>query len=128
MLTELGLADGLAGVHAGIPREAARWELVRWLLRLIVNGSLAPGAGGDVIRYEGWGALARPQALRPLVDKVEAYNAREAVCGGTREQMAGAIVAEARRLLADPWPPLDRSGTSPAGHIVEQAVNSPAPS
>ncbi|MFJ6718678.1 hypothetical protein [Streptomyces sp. NPDC091259] len=78
-----------------------------------------------MIRYEGWGALARPQALRPLVD---AYNVREAVCGGTREQMAGAIVAEARRLLAGPWPPLDRSGTSPAGHIVEQAVNSPAPS
>ncbi|MFI1980748.1 hypothetical protein [Streptomyces wedmorensis] len=39
---------GTAGEHGhptdttDLPREAARWELVRWWLRLIVNGSLAP--------------------------------------------------------------------------------------
>lgn len=70
VLTELGLSEGLPADDTDVPWEAARWELVRWWLRLIVNGSLAPGAGGDVITYEGWGALARPQSLRPLVDKV----------------------------------------------------------
>jgi hypothetical protein len=31
----------------------------------------------------------------------------EAIRHGTRKQLAGAIVAEAERLLAGPWPPLD---------------------
>ncbi|MEU6882319.1 hypothetical protein [Streptomyces sp. NPDC046712] len=107
VLAELGLTEDLPADDTGIPWEAARWELVRWWLRLIVNGSLAPGAGGDIITYEGWGALARPQALRPLVDTVEAYNDWEAVRRGTREHLAEAIVAEAERLLAGPWPPSD---------------------
>nr|WSX47744.1 hypothetical protein OG409_01440 [Streptomyces sp. NBC_00974] len=107
VLAELGLTGGLPADDTDLPWETARWELVRWWLRLIVNGSLAPGAGGDVIAYEGWGALARPQSLRPLVDKVDAYNDWEAIRHGTREQLAGAIVAEAERLLAGPWPPLD---------------------
>ncbi|MGW6841309.1 hypothetical protein [Streptomyces sp. NPDC054958] len=104
VLAELGLPESLPGDETDIPWEAARWELVRWWLRLIVNGSLAPGAGGDVITYEGWGALARPQSLRPLVDKVDAYNDWAATQRGTREQ---AIVTEAERLLSGPWPPLD---------------------
>ncbi|MGX8903947.1 hypothetical protein ACR820_01475 [Streptomyces netropsis] len=107
VLAELGLTSGLPADDTDIPWEAARWELVRWWLRLIVNGSLAPGAGGDVITYEGWGALARPRSLRPLVDKVDAYNDWEKIRDGTREQSAPAIVAEAERLLAGPWPPLD---------------------
>ncbi|MFI1284167.1 hypothetical protein ACH4U5_26025 [Streptomyces sp. NPDC020858] len=107
VLAELRLTDGLPADDTGIPWEAARWELVRWWLRLIVNGSLAPGAGGDVITYEGWGALGRPQGLRPLVDKVDAYNGRAGLRSGIREPLAGAIVAEAERLLAGPWPPRD---------------------
>ncbi|WP_240134908.1 hypothetical protein [Streptomyces sp. MUM 178J] len=78
---------------------------VRWWLLLIVNGSLAPGAGGDLITYEGWGALAQPQALRPLVDKTEAYNDRAAIRLGDRESLADPIVEEAQRLLTGPWPP-----------------------
>ncbi|MBP2400853.1 hypothetical protein [Streptomyces syringium] len=107
VLDELGLTSGLPADDTGIPWEAARWELVRWWLRLIVNGSLAPGAGGDVITYEGWGVLARPRSLQPLVDQVDAYNDWEKIWDGTREQSAAAIVAEAERLLAGPWPPLD---------------------
>ncbi|MFF3209142.1 hypothetical protein ACFYYB_00640 [Streptomyces sp. NPDC002886] len=105
VLAELGLPEGLPADDTDLPWEAARWELVRWWLRLIVNGSLAPGAGGDLITYEGWGALARPRSLRPLVDTVDAYNDWEAVRRGARGQLAGAIVAEAGRLLAGPWPP-----------------------
>ncbi|MFD7233748.1 hypothetical protein ACFWAT_00375 [Streptomyces syringium] len=107
VLDELGLASNLPVDDTGIPWETARWELVRWWLRLIVNGSLAPGAGGDVITYEGWGVLARPRSLRPLVAKVDAYNDWEKIRDGTREQSAAAIVAEAERLLAGPWPPPD---------------------
>ncbi|MFG2298378.1 hypothetical protein [Streptomyces sp. NPDC048603] len=103
VLAELDLPESLPGDDTDIPWEAARWELVRWWLGLIVNGSLAPGAGGDVITHEGWGALARPQSLRPFVDKVDAYNDWETVQRRTREQ---AIVTEAERLLAGPWPPL----------------------
>ncbi|WP_050512075.1 SMI1/KNR4 family protein [Streptomyces rimosus] len=104
VLDELGLPDDLTRDDTGIPYEAARWELVRWWLRLIVSGSLAPGAGGDVITFEGWGTLGRPASLRPLVDKVAAYDDWDAPKDGAREQ---AIVAEAERLLAGPWPPPD---------------------
>ncbi|WP_055600383.1 hypothetical protein, partial [Streptomyces aureus] len=105
VLGELGLADALPADDSGPPWEAARWELVRWWLRLIVNGSLAPGAGGDLITYEGWGALARPRALRPLFEATDAHNDWAAARAGSREQLAAAIVTEAERLLTGPWPP-----------------------
>ena len=107
VLDELGLLQDLPADTTGLPWEAARWELVRWWLRLIVNGSLDPGAGGDLITYEGWGALARPRTLGPLVDKTDAYNDWAAIPRADREQLADAIVEEAGRLLAGPWPPLD---------------------
>ncbi|WP_318209169.1 hypothetical protein [Streptomyces sp. SJL17-1] len=107
VLGELGLVDALPADDTDLPWEAARWELVRWWSRLIVNGSLAPGAGGDLITYEGWGALSQPRALRPLVDATDAFYDWEADRAGTREQLAAAIVAEAERLLAGPWPPRD---------------------
>ena len=105
VLAELALPENLPSDDTDIPREAARWELVRWWLRLIANGSLAPGAGGDVIAYEGWSALARPQSLQPLVDEINAYNDEwDTIQRRTREQT---IVTEAERLLAGPWPPPD---------------------
>ncbi|WP_260475276.1 hypothetical protein [Streptomyces sp. WAC 06725] len=57
-----------------------------------------------MITFEGWGTLGRPASLRPLVDKVAAYDDWDAPKDGAREQ---AIVAEAERLLAGPWPPPD---------------------
>ncbi|ALO10979.1 hypothetical protein AQF52_5385 [Streptomyces venezuelae] len=105
VLDELGLSQNLPADTTDLPWEAARWELVRWWLRLIVNGSLAPGAGGDLITYEGWAALARPQALKPLVDRTDTYNDWAAVPPDDREPRAKAIVEEAERLLAAPWPP-----------------------
>ncbi|KOX39385.1 hypothetical protein ADL07_00630 [Streptomyces sp. NRRL F-4707] len=71
-----------------------------------MNGSLDPGAGGDLITYEGWGALAHPQSLRPLVDMTDAYNDWAAIQRGNREPLAEEITEEARCLLAGPWPPL----------------------
>ncbi|MFZ4234640.1 hypothetical protein ACOZGD_05535 [Streptomyces murinus] len=106
VLDELGLLQDLPADTTDLPWETARWELVRWWLRLIVNGSLDPAAGGDLITYEGWGALAHPQSLRPLVDKTDAYNDWAAIQRGNREPLAEKITEEARRLLAGPWPPL----------------------
>ncbi len=106
VLDELGLLKDLPVDTTDLPWEAARWELVRWWLHLIVNGSLDPGAGGDLITYEGWSALARPQTLRPLVDKTDAYNDWTAIRRGDREPLAEAIAEEAGRLLGGPWPPL----------------------
>ncbi|MFJ3876827.1 hypothetical protein ACIPW5_05145 [Streptomyces sp. NPDC090077] len=114
VLGELELTEGLPADDTAVPWEVARWELVRWWLRLIVNGSMAPGAGGDVITYEGWGPLGRPRALQRLVDSVDAYNGREAVRSGADEQLTGAIVAEAQRLLAGPWPPSGTGGQPPS--------------
>ncbi|MEU3750778.1 MULTISPECIES: hypothetical protein [Streptomyces] len=88
-----------------LPEEAARWELVRWWLRLIVNGSLAPGAGGDLITYEGWSALGRPRSLKELVDRTDAFNDWAAMPRAERELRAAAVVEEAERLLDAPWPP-----------------------
>ncbi|MFB6839933.1 hypothetical protein [Streptomyces sp. NPDC056361] len=107
VLAELGLLQDLPADSADVPWEAARWELVRWWLQLIVNGSLEPGPGGDLITYEGWGALGRPRQLRPLVDKTDAHNGGVALRRGDREPLSAAIVEEVARLLAGPWPPLD---------------------
>ncbi|MFF7179275.1 hypothetical protein [Streptomyces sp. NPDC008121] len=104
VLDELGLLQELPADTTDLPWEAARRELVRWWLRLIVIGSLSPGHGGDLITYEGWGALARPQALRPLVEMTDAYNDWSAIRTGDREPLADSIVEEARRLLAGAWP------------------------
>jgi hypothetical protein len=105
VLDELRLSRSLPADTTGLPWEAARWELVRWWLQLIVNGSVDPGAGGDLITYEGWSALARPRTLGPLVDKTDAYNDWAAIRRGDRAPLAESIVEEARRLLAGPWPP-----------------------
>ncbi|WP_407916139.1 hypothetical protein [Kitasatospora sp. NE20-6] len=102
VLTELGLVSGLPADDTDLPWESARWELVRWWLRLIVNGSMAPAAGGGVIAYDGWGVLARPKALKPLVGLVNGWEANER---SPRKEIADAIVTEAERLIAGPWPP-----------------------
>ncbi|MBD0670919.1 hypothetical protein BU198_09410 [Streptomyces sp. CBMA156] len=102
VLAELGLAPDLPADGTALPEESARWELARWWLRLIVTGSAAPATGGGAIAHDGWGPLGRPEALRPLVDLVDAW---ESTGHGPRAGTASAIVAEARRLLAGPWPP-----------------------
>ncbi|GHF77551.1 hypothetical protein GCM10018790_64590 [Kitasatospora xanthocidica] len=105
VLTELGIASSLPIDDTDIPWESARWELVRWWLRLIVTGGMAPAAGGGVIASDGWGMLARPRALRPLVDLVNDCNDWETRQHHTPEEPARAVVAEAERLLVGPWPP-----------------------
>ncbi|MEU8762590.1 hypothetical protein [Streptomyces sp. NPDC048659] len=105
VVDELGLRPGLPADTTGLPWEAARWELVRWWLGLVDNGSLAPGTGADLVVYEGWANLGRPESLRPLVDLTEAYDDWSALARGDREDLVEPLVQEVRRLLAGPWPP-----------------------
>ncbi|MFJ9774440.1 hypothetical protein ACIRVF_24925 [Kitasatospora sp. NPDC101157] len=105
VLGELGLDAGPLTDDTDLPGESARWELVRRWLRLIVNGSTAPATGGDVIAYDGWGKPARPRALWPLVSLVIEYHDGPGRPLRAPGELAGAIVAEAERLLAGPWPP-----------------------
>lgn len=108
VLAEVGLGEVLPGDGSRLASEApVRWELVRWWLRLIVNGSMDPAAAGDVITYEGWHPLGRPPALRRLVETVDAHHDGAAPRDGTSTRPGGAIVAEAERLLTGPWPPPD---------------------
>ncbi|MFD9690624.1 hypothetical protein ACFWXO_33240 [Kitasatospora sp. NPDC059088] len=105
VLGELGLAAGLPGEDTGPRWEAARWELVHWWLRLIVNGSTAPATGTEVIAHGGWGALGRPRALWPLVTLDTGCDGPAGERIRTFGELGAAIVAEAERLLAGPWPP-----------------------
>ncbi|MDI2127615.1 hypothetical protein [Yinghuangia seranimata] len=105
VLSELDLVSGLPADDTRISWEIARWELVRWWLRLIVIGSMAPVAGAAVIAYDGWAALAEPPALRPLADLIRNRADQQTGQQSTPAELASAIVAEAERLLASAWPP-----------------------
>ncbi|MCF2533188.1 hypothetical protein [Yinghuangia soli] len=100
VLDELGITPELPADHTEI-----RWELVRWWLRLIANGSMAPLAGGEVMAYDGWAALGEVVALGPLAELVRdpAYVPADKRLPPAERNRA--IIAEAERLLAGAWPP-----------------------
>ncbi|MFF2629832.1 hypothetical protein ACFVUN_29215 [Kitasatospora griseola] len=102
VLAELGLADSLPADDTDLPFERARWELVRRWLRLIVDGGLRAPTGAGVVTHGGWALLDRPESLRPLVDLSPERLSPDAL---DRTDLARAIVTEAVRLLAGPWPP-----------------------
>ncbi|OKJ05625.1 hypothetical protein AMK19_25350 [Kitasatospora sp. CB01950] len=109
VLAELGLAESLPADDTDLPYERARWELVRWWLRLIVDGGLRASTGVGVITHGGWASLGHPESLRPLVELSPELLSRDA---STRTDLARATVVEARRLLAGPWPPADGTPAS----------------
>jgi hypothetical protein len=82
-----------------------RWELIRWWCREIVEGRLRPEVGGRMIWWEGWNELGYPDSLQPLVGWVSEWKDWRADWGVEREEYERKIVAEARVLLARPWPP-----------------------
>lgn len=111
VIRELGLAPSLAD-H---PTQR-RWELVRWWCQLIVDGHLPPEEAGELIWAEGWSMLGHPSALQPLVGWVsewEDWNEHHVV---PRETYQEYIVAEAKRLLAGPWPPADAQRAETDSH------------
>ncbi|MFB7620590.1 hypothetical protein [Kitasatospora sp. NPDC056181] len=105
VLDELELRGGLP---AG--EEPARWELLRWWLRLIAEGAARPELAAEVVWFEGWARLGRPAALSRLVEAVDAHDRWEE-SRHTSEPVLTArivearIVEAARELLAGPWPP-----------------------
>ncbi|MFF0297305.1 hypothetical protein ACFYST_28400 [Kitasatospora sp. NPDC004614] len=111
VLAELRLSDSLPADDTDLPYERARWELVRWWLRLIVDGGLRASTGISVITHGGWAPLARPESLRPLIDLGPERLSPDAL---SRTDLARAAVTEARRLLAGPWPPPPYSPSEPS--------------
>ncbi|KDN81153.1 hypothetical protein [Kitasatospora cheerisanensis] len=104
VLAELGLSDALPADDTDLPHERARWELVRWWLRLIVDGGMRASTGVGVVAHAGWAPLGRPESLRPLVELSPERLSPDAL---SRTDIARAVVTEARRLLAGPWPPAE---------------------
>jgi hypothetical protein len=82
-----------------------RWALVRWWCQEIVQGRLRPEVGGRLIWHEGWDHLGYPDSLQPLVGWVSEWQDWTEDFGVEREEYARRILVEARRLLAEPWPP-----------------------
>ncbi|MFD8598002.1 hypothetical protein ACFV1L_23640 [Kitasatospora sp. NPDC059646] len=107
VLAELDLSASLPADDSDLPFERAHWELVRWWLRLIVDGGLRASTGAGVVAHGGWVPLGRPESLRPLVDLSPDHLPPDAA---SRTGLARAVVAEARRLLAGPWPPAAAAG------------------
>jgi hypothetical protein len=101
VLDELGPAVDLPADEAEI-----RWELTRWWLELVVGGTVHPALGADLVAQEAWAALGHPQPLLRISAEGVRHEEWTPEAGGTREAVAAAIVAEARRLLAGPWPPI----------------------
>lgn len=98
---------GELGLTTGLPEDEAdqRWILVRWWLQLIVNGSLHPATGGDLIWYEGWAELGYPEALRPVFDATVQYDEWTPDWPMPREELSAANIQAARPLTSGSWPP-----------------------
>ncbi|MGB3438466.1 MAG: hypothetical protein WBA97_06900 [Actinophytocola sp.] len=94
----------------------ARWELVRWWCRLIVDGSLPPEEGGRLIWIEGWEKLGHSPALLPLISSVCGYEDWNEDFTDPRETCLEYIVTDARQLLTGPWPPTNTPDAVTEGH------------
>ena len=100
VIDELDLA-----AHIPTTETAARWELVRWWLHLIANGSMNPIAGGNLITYEAWDQLNHPAVLRSFLAWTSEWDDRKDDGTTSREAFKQGIIDHARALLAGPWPP-----------------------
>ncbi|WP_083975324.1 hypothetical protein [Kitasatospora mediocidica] len=104
VVEELGLAARVPATDA-----EARWALVRWWLQLIDNGSMNAIEGGNLISYEAWDQLDRPETLRPFVAWTSEYDDWKDDWDTPRDAFKQRIIDDARDLLAGPWPPMDLS-------------------
>jgi hypothetical protein len=101
VVVELDLAPRMADHPTRL-----RWDLVRWWCQLIVDERLPFEMCCRLICNQGWSELGRPLALQPLVgwfSEWEDWNEHYSV---PREFYREQIIAEARQLLAGPWPPV----------------------
>ena len=101
VLDELGLLADLPTAEPEI-----RWELARWWLTLIVQDSIHPATGADLLGHEVWSQLGHPDTLLPIVSAGIGYDDWSPAFADSQETIAARIVTEAGRLLAGPWPPV----------------------
>ncbi len=94
------------GLRADLPADVveARWSLVRWWCRMVVDGDVAPEVGGSWVWRDAWEALGHPEELQPLVGAVDDWEEWSPAWGVTREAVRDEIVAAAREIAALPWP------------------------
>ncbi|MGH3876168.1 MAG: hypothetical protein ACRDSK_03935 [Actinophytocola sp.] len=93
---ELGLAPSL-------PDPVDSWVLVRWWCQLIVSGEITPEEGGRRIWMES-SELGYPDALMSLVGDIVQLDDWPAGIDPPAD-FRKRIVAQARQLLEQPWPP-----------------------
>ncbi|MBD9700723.1 hypothetical protein IHE56_01170 [Streptomyces sp. ID01-12c] len=92
---ELGL-----GVEAPADPIAARWALAYWYAAQIVDGSLDPATGADLIWVEAASDLGYPEALQPIVECAVHLDDWNADWSTPLEQLKEEVLVAARALVA----------------------------
>lgn len=88
-----------------VDSQASRWDLVRWACEAIVEGTVSPEMGGNIIWYDGWHELGYPDSLQGIVGAVSEFDDWSPTWELDREHYQQMIVDDAKALLAGPWPP-----------------------
>ncbi|MCX4990305.1 MULTISPECIES: hypothetical protein [unclassified Streptomyces] len=95
VVDELGL-----GFEVPADPTAARWALAHWLAAQIVDGSLDPATGADLIWVEAASELGYPNRLQPIVACAVQLNDWDANWSTPLEQLKEEVVVAARALVA----------------------------
>ncbi|MEU1032849.1 hypothetical protein ABZ402_29815 [Streptomyces mirabilis] len=94
VVDELGL-----GFEVPADPIAAKWALAYWLAAQIVDGSLDPATGADLIWVEAASELGYPDALQPIVERAIHLDDWNADWSAPLEQLKGEVVVAARALV-----------------------------
>ncbi|MFF0040851.1 hypothetical protein ACFYRG_32300 [Streptomyces mirabilis] len=94
VVDELGL-----GFEVPADLIAAKWALAYWLAAQIVDGSLDPATGADLIWVEAASELGYPEALQPIVECAIHLDDWNADWSTPLEQLKGEVVVTARALV-----------------------------
>ncbi|MFF3581739.1 hypothetical protein [Streptomyces mirabilis] len=86
---------------------AARWALAYWLAAQIVDGSLDPATGADLIWVEAASELGYPDRLQPIVELAVQLDDWNANWSTPLEQLKEEVVVAARALVARGGPESD---------------------
>ncbi len=102
VVDELGL-----GFEAPSDPIAAKWALAYWLAAQIVDGSLDPATGADLIWAEAAMELDYPDRLQPIVECAIQLADWNAACSTPLEQLKEEVLVAARALVEHRGPEAD---------------------
>ncbi|MER5821013.1 hypothetical protein ACWEQ3_22310 [Streptomyces mirabilis] len=94
VVDELGL-----GFEVPADPTAARWALAYWVAAQIVDGSLDPAIGADLIWVEAASELGYPNRLQPIVELAVALDDWNADWSTPLEQLKEEVLVAARTLI-----------------------------